>query len=309
MKRCFTRARRRSRTAQRLAPSSVDHTPLAKDPPATDRLLPRPLLLAMGATSTRRTPRKSPPVAKKSRSPSPAPKRKSAAKPKRKSSRSPSPAAPKSSAKKSARPAPISHLGTTIDAGQINALRAYQYNSVNKSILCNSPLAEVWEGIAAIMPMAITPNAVTVAGACCSWSVLLVANNLRVLAEAEDYEGRAAAISQGLIIGSLMCIGYNTLDNVDGKLARRRGMGSPLGQMMDHGCDSMTIGMLMGSFGFVISLPPNWGAVFLVMGLVQWLGVAWEEHYTHILRCANSGARRSAAAAAALHRSAGEAIA
>ena len=245
----------------------------------------------MGATSTRRTPRKSPPVRKRSssRSPSPSPKakpkRKSAAKPKRPSSRSPSPAAKKrsSSAKKtSARPEPISILGTTIDAGQINALRAYKYNSMNRSILCNSPLANVWDWIAAIMPMPITPNAVTVVAAACSWSVILFANHARELAKEESQD--TAAINQSLLIGGLLVVLYNTLDNVDGKLARRRGMGSPLGQMMDHGCDSMTIGMLMNSLAIVIRLPPLWTVVLTAMGMVQWIGVAWEEHYTHILR-------------------------
>ena len=32
---------------------------------------------------------------------------------------------------------------------------------------------------------------------------------------------------------------YNTLDNMDGKQARKIGASSPLGLIMDHGCDSM----------------------------------------------------------------------
>lgn len=167
-------------------------------------------------------------------------------------------------------------------AWQINALRAYKYNSVNRSILCNSPLADVWEWIAAMMPMAITPNAVTVIGAVCSWSVIYFANSARELADVDQPDD--AAISQAITIGAVLVVLYNTLDNVDGKLARRRGMGSPLGQMMDHGCDSLTIGMLMSSFAMVLHLPPVWTVVFAIMGSVQWIGVAWEEHYTHILR-------------------------
>eukprot|EP01043_Picozoa_sp_COSAG02_P002281 COSAG02_NODE_52_length_44175_cov_97.989654_13_plen_211_part_00 len=203
---------------------------------------------------------------------------------KRKSSRSPSAPAKRSSsaAGRKAGAEPISILGTTIDAGQINALRGYQYNSVNRSILCNSPLADVWDWIAAILPMAITPNAVTVVGAMCSWSVVLFANNARKLAAGEDADEEAA--TQNILLGALLVVMYNTLDNVDGKLARRRGMGSPLGQMMDHGCDSLTIGLLMSTFGIVIALPPMWSVVFTAMGMVQWIGVAWEEHYTHILR-------------------------
>ena len=178
----------------------------------------------MGATSTRRTPRKSPPAAKKSRSPSPSPaKRKSRAK---SASPSPSPKKKATPVKKAAKPSlePISHLGCTIDAGQIQALRDYQYNSLNRSILCNSPLADVWEFFAAILPMWVTPNMVTVLGACCSWSVLAFCQAARVASIAGEDE------TWYLAVGGFMVIAYNTLDNMDGKLARGRGMGSPLGQ-------------------------------------------------------------------------------
>lgn len=36
---------------------------------------------------------------------------------------------------------------------------------------------------------------------------------------------------------------YITLDNVDGKQARRTGTSSPLGQMFDHGCDALTFNL------------------------------------------------------------------
>ena len=35
-------------------------------------------------------------------------------------------------------------------------------------------------------------------------------------------------------------LGYQTLDAVDGKQARRTGSSSPLGQLFDHGCDAMS---------------------------------------------------------------------
>lgn len=46
----------------------------------------------------------------------------------------------------------------------------------------------------------------------------------------------------GLVIG-LLHFTYITLDNVDGKQARRTGSSSPLGQMFDHGCDAITFGL------------------------------------------------------------------
>ena len=33
---------------------------------------------------------------------------------------------------------------------------------------------------------------------------------------------------------------YSTMDNLDGKQARRTGAGSPMGMLFDHTCDAMT---------------------------------------------------------------------
>lgn len=251
----------------------------------------------MGATSTRRTPRKSPPARKSkspSRSPSPSPSRKKKATPKK---------------KRSSAPTPIANLGLTLDAGQINALRDYKYHCLNRSIICNSTYSDMWEFVAWLQPMWVTPNMVTVVGALSSWSVMLV----MAVAWTMHLEGAVPDDYCNLVcFGAFLLISYNTLDNADGKLARRRGMGSPLGQMMDHGCDSLSIGasarppgrprscghqhrlsnarpavscagMLMGALGFALALPPAWAVALWAMGSVQWIAVAWEEHHTGIL--------------------------
>lgn len=37
---------------------------------------------------------------------------------------------------------------------------------------------------------------------------------------------------------------YQSLDAIDGKQARRTNSSSPLGELFDHGCDSLSTGML-----------------------------------------------------------------
>jgi phosphatidylglycerophosphate synthase len=41
---------------------------------------------------------------------------------------------------------------------------------------------------------------------------------------------------------------YQSLDAIDGKQARRTGTSSPLGELFDHGCDSVSTGNFMFSF-------------------------------------------------------------
>jgi phosphatidylglycerophosphate synthase len=86
------------------------------------------------------------------------------------------------------------------------------------------------------------------------------------------------------ITGMGLLVLYNTLDNVDGKVARNRGMGSPLGQWMDHGCDSLTMCLALCVLCNLMQLTGPWMLALFVVGSWVWLGVAWEEHYTHCLR-------------------------
>ena len=45
---------------------------------------------------------------------------------------------------------------------------------------------------------------------------------------------------------------YTTLDNSDGKQARRTGSGSPMGMLFDHGLDAMTAIVVMFPLGWMI---------------------------------------------------------
>ena len=53
---------------------------------------------------------------------------------------------------------------------------------------------------------------------------------------------------------------YQTLDAVDGKQARRTGSSSPLGELFDHGCDalSMCIVMIGAAVALKLGQLPEW---------------------------------------------------
>lgn len=46
------------------------------------------------------------------------------------------------------------------------------------------------------------------------------------------------------ILGALGLFIYQSLDAIDGKQARRTNSSSPLGELFDHGCDSISTGSL-----------------------------------------------------------------
>ena len=45
---------------------------------------------------------------------------------------------------------------------------------------------------------------------------------------------------------------YQSLDAIDGKQARRTGTSSPLGELFDHGCDSLSTGLLLVELSSII---------------------------------------------------------
>jgi ethanolaminephosphotransferase len=149
-----------------------------------------------------------------------------------KTSRSPSPSKSKEKANS------VSMFGYAMDARETKALREYKYQSENRSIICASPVAELWEIIARFLANNVpfvTPNLVTVVGALCSWTAFWCVHIFRDISDKDQWVPLGG--DNYIYLGAFLIWSYNTLDNVDGKLARNRKMGSPLGQMMDHGCD------------------------------------------------------------------------
>ena len=77
---------------------------------------------------------------------------------------------------------------------------------------------------------------------------------------------------------------YQTLDNMDGKQARRIGASSPLGLLFDHGCDA--INSVFGSANWMVALALS-RETDLVLAFVMLMGpyalffiTTWEEYYT-----------------------------
>lgn len=76
---------------------------------------------------------------------------------------------------------------------------------------------------------------------------------------------------------------YQTLDNIDGKQARRTGSSSPLGELFDHGCDSLFL-LLTGMPWFMAMRMTNWQAfLYLTQGTVAFYAAHWEEYHSHKL--------------------------
>jgi ethanolaminephosphotransferase len=71
---------------------------------------------------------------------------------------------------------------------------------------------------------------------------------------------------------------YQTLDNLDGKQARRTGSSSPLGLLFDHGCDALNVSVGTLTMACAVQLGPTWKTLALVLsGHFTFIFATWEE--------------------------------
>ena len=77
---------------------------------------------------------------------------------------------------------------------------------------------------------------------------------------------------------------YTTADNCDGKQARRTGSGSPLGMLVDHGCDATTATILPFVFSRLVQVGSGLPALLISMiPTIPFYYLIYQEYYTGVL--------------------------
>ena len=130
----------------------------------------------------------------------------------------------------------------TTESVQLNeknkkALDNYKYQGGDNGIsykYFHSPFAEK---LVSFLPKTVAPNTITFWGALC----LVIPHIVSIIYQGHEFEGKV--YSWFAFTVGFAHFAYITLDNMDGKQARRTGTSSPLGQMFDHGCDAITFSL------------------------------------------------------------------
>jgi ethanolaminephosphotransferase len=155
-------------------------------------------------------------------------------------------------------------------------LRSYKYSAIDNSLSSRFIFNHVWNYLLTLVPLSIAPNALTLYGllfTVFSWAICYV--DLF-----EKYRHTPVAF---LFYAACIWM-YIALDALDGKQARRTGTSSPLGQLFDHGCDSISLVLVFFVmrviYGFPLSYP--YYALGALSFLVFVMGT-WAEYYTNTL--------------------------
>jgi len=163
------------------------------------------------------------------------------------------------------------------------ALREYQYSGADNSLLYKyilSPLAG-WL-VDHATPSTLAPNTITLSG-----FMLMIASYLLISYHCPtiDHCSVEHSVPEWIFLfHAFALLIYQTLDNMDGKQARKTESSSPLGLIFDHGCDAMNT--IIGSVNILCAigisthdnLPQIFACVFIPMS--AFFVATWEEYHT-----------------------------
>ena len=157
----------------------------------------------------------------------------------------------------------------------IENAKKYKYNGTDSSICAKLFLRRYWDYLINFFPITMAPNMITLIGFGVEVFSFIVSFFMSDML-------RKPVPWWVCFLNGISVHVYQTLDNLDGRQARRTGNSSPLGQFFDHGCDAITgvLEMMKVAISFNFG---NTSATFYFVFLMSigFYFTAWEEYVTH----------------------------
>ncbi|KFY92382.1 hypothetical protein V498_04998 [Pseudogymnoascus sp. VKM F-4517 (FW-2822)] len=156
-------------------------------------------------------------------------------------------------------------------------LKSYKYSSVDESYISNYILKHYWNACVEFLPMWLAPNMVTLLGFFC-----IISNVIFLVIWQPEMNGQEPSWIYYSFAFGLWA--YSTMDNIDGKQARRTGTSSPLGELFDHGIDSLNCTLASLLETAAMGLGNSKAAMFTALvPCVPMFFSTWETYHTHTL--------------------------
>ena len=153
---------------------------------------------------------------------------------------------------------------------QLNGIENHQYASEGNTLL--DPIMQVfWNWVVGLVPFWVAPNMITIVGLILNaiGGVLLCVyfpGAYSEESEEEDEDRPTRSLRYLFLLKAITLFLYQTLDAIDGKQARRTNSSSPLGELFDHGMDSISTALVGISLMIAINAghEPHLMLIFLV---------------------------------------------
>jgi len=163
---------------------------------------------------------------------------------------------------------------TYLSDKDLQQLKNHKYSGVDNSILSKLFLNRFWNALVTKLPLWLAPNTITLLG------LIIVAISVLFVLNVENQENPWLWV---FVAFALMT--YTTLDAIDGKQARRTNSSSPLGELFDHGVDSLNTTLGCIPLVYTLSLQHTWALpLFIAVAHTYFYSATWETYHTHTLR-------------------------
>ncbi|XP_055941537.1 cholinephosphotransferase 1-like isoform X1 [Argiope bruennichi] len=161
---------------------------------------------------------------------------------------------------------------------QLKRLSDHRYSSSGRTLL--DPIVQpFWNWLVLKLPLWLSPNLMTISGL-----MINILTSLILICYSPD--GTQEAPRWAFIFCAVGLFIYQTLDACDGKQARRTGTSSPLGELFDHGCDSLST--VFVSLGVCIAVQlgmfPSWMFVQCFIAMTLFYSAHWQTYVSGTLR-------------------------
>ncbi|KHJ88589.1 CDP-alcohol phosphatidyltransferase [Oesophagostomum dentatum] len=164
---------------------------------------------------------------------------------------------------------------------ELKRLAEHKYSALDTSYLSDFCMKHFWEWVGEFYPLWLAPNLITLIGLIVNLITVLVLSHYCPTAKEVAPSWAYALAALGLFV-------YQTLDATDGKQARRTGAASPLGELFDHGCDSISQVFVTLNVAYAMRLGDvRCGTFFVIVVAVSLFYCAhWSTYCTGQLRFA-----------------------
>ncbi|XP_017772688.1 PREDICTED: choline/ethanolaminephosphotransferase 1 isoform X2 [Nicrophorus vespilloides] len=161
---------------------------------------------------------------------------------------------------------------------QLKRLGEHKYSCTSNSI-CDTLLQPWWNWLVSKVPIWLAPNLITLIGLFVNISTTLILVWYSPDAKSEAPRWTFALCGFGLFV-------YQSLDAIDGKQARRTGSANPLGELFDHGCDSVSTIFVALSACIAVQLGnyPEWMFFQCFCAMTLFYCAHWQTYVSGTLR-------------------------
>ncbi|KAL1116096.1 hypothetical protein AAG570_005591 [Ranatra chinensis] len=165
-----------------------------------------------------------------------------------------------------------------LSPGQLKRLSEHKYSCNSISIL-DRLLQPWWNWLVGKVPIWLAPNLITISG--------LIVNILTTLLLVWfSPDAKSEAPRWAFLLCGIGLFVYQSLDAIDGKQARRTGTSSPLGELFDHGCDSISTVFVAISACIAVQLGtyPSWMFFQCFCAFTLFYCAHWQAYVSGTLR-------------------------